>query len=188
MPPSLSSACPTNISRHTWQRLAINKIRIISPTLNISLHGLFYTNVGCFFHGLFCSLRPPRGPNQSLTSCVTWVRSNVTSTNRKLEPKQRSSRKHVCFAPGNRHWLSLQVTGQADKTAGRDLFRRLVRYLTFSAVFMHPRCCGFSQPNVESYCRDVVLTFFSWVELPQSVDTILHWALGFVPRFIEMAA
>lgn len=109
----------TELSRHTWQPLSINKTTIVSPT---SLHGLFHvTNVACFvyFYGLFTAR--PRGSNQSVTSCVTWVRSNVTSTNRKWEPKNGEvpGNTSVLFSPVNGRRVSPSTGAEAGQLGGQ---------------------------------------------------------------------
>lgn len=134
MTPSLGSACSTNTSRHTWQRLAINKTRIISPTLNISPHGLFDTNVGCSFHGLLCS-RALVGQikvwrHASHESAVTWLpQTGSWSRNREVLVNTSASL-WITVAGSLRKWLD-RLTRQrvGVYSAGRWDIWRLVLFL-----------------------------------------------------------
>lgn len=116
-------------------------------------------------------------------SAVTWLpQTGSWSRNREVLVNTSASL-WVTVAGTLRRWLDRLTRPRVGIYSGDrwDIWR-------LALFFMHPRWCGFSQPNVESYCRDIVLTFFSSVELPESVNTILQRVLGFVPRFIDMAA
>lgn len=115
-------------------------------------------------------------------SAVTWLpQTGSWSRNREVLVNTSASL-WATVAGSLRRWLDRLTRPRSGFLQKRwDIWR-------LALFFMHPRCCGFSQANVESYCRDVVLTFFSSVQLPESVNTILHWVLGFVPRFIDRAA